>query len=151
MLEVPWQAPRDPELQQYLQPTEFCEPDHPEIQQVTAKVIEGTKTPKEAAIRIYLFVRDEIKFGMTEPKSSIEVLHDKVGYCWTKPNLQVAMLRAVKIPARYRAETYQPFALTLAMPEEFWEFVWEYSLSMGWLKFILMINGSVPMQQLIKI
>jgi len=32
MFEVPWEAPRDPELQQYLSPTELCEPDHPEIQ-----------------------------------------------------------------------------------------------------------------------
>ncbi|MCK4698093.1 MAG: transglutaminase family protein [Dehalococcoidia bacterium] len=125
MLEVPWQAPRDPELQQYLRPTEFCEPDHPEIQQVTAKVIEGTKTPKEAAIKIYLFIRDEIKYGMTEPKSSIEVLHDKVGFCWTKSNLQVAMLRAAKILARYRVEPFHPLGGAYILPEEFWEFVWE--------------------------
>jgi len=125
MLKVPWERPGVPELQQYLRPTEFCEPDHPEIQEVTAQVVGGAKTPKEAAVKIYLFVRDEIKFGMTEPRPSIEVLQSRLGWCCTKPNLQVAMLRAAGIPARYRAESFLPFGLSLAMPEESWEFIWE--------------------------
>ena len=131
MFEVPWEAPRDPELQQYLRPTELCEPDHPEIQKITAEVIEGAEMPKEAAIKIYLFVRDEIKFGMTEPRPSIEVLQSRLGWCCTKPNLQVAMLRAGEIPARYRAESFLPSALSLIMPEEFWEFIWEQELLHG--------------------
>lgn len=125
MLKVSWEAPKGPELKQYLKPTEFCEPDHPEIQKVTAEVIKGAKTPREAAIKIYLFVRDEIKFGMSELKSSIEVLRSKLGWCCTKPNLQVAMLRAAKIPARYRSEPFHPLGLALIMPEDFWESLWE--------------------------
>jgi len=131
MLEVPWKAPKDPELQQYLRPTEFCEPDHPEIQKITAEVIEGAETPREAAIKIYLFVRDEIEYGMTKIRSSTEVLQSKLGWCWTKPNLQVAMLRAAEIPARYRAESFVPSALSLVMPEESWESFWELEVIHG--------------------
>jgi hypothetical protein len=124
MLKILWERPGDPELQQYLSPTEFCEPDHPEIQEVTAEVIKEAKTPKEAAVKTHLFVRDEIKFHMTAPKPSIEVLQTKLGWCWTKANLQVAMLRAARIPARYRAEPFLPFFLALEVAEEFWEFIW---------------------------
>jgi hypothetical protein len=125
MLKVSWEAPRDPKLQQYLKPTEFCESNHLEVQKVTAEVIKGVKTPKEAAIKIYLFIRDEIKLHFEEPKPSIEVLRSEIGVCWNKSNLQVAMLRAAKIPARYRFETWLPQLIFVFIPEAFWETVYE--------------------------
>jgi len=130
MFKVSWEVPRHPELQQYLKPTEFCEPDHPEIQKFTAEVIKGDKTPKEAAMKIYLFVRDEIKlhFEGDNPwggQLSIEVLRSKLGECYDKSNLQVAMLRAAKIPARYRFETWLPQLPSVFIPEALWEPVYE--------------------------
>lgn len=125
MLKVSWEAPKDHELQQYLKPTEFCEPDHPEIQKVTAGVIKGTKTPKEAAMKIHLFVRDEITWQLERPKPSIEVLRSKLGICGNKSNLQVAMLRAAKIPARYRFETWLPQLIFVFIPEPLWEQTYE--------------------------
>lgn len=125
MLKVPWEAPKNPELQPYLKPTELCEPDHPEIPKITAEVVKGAKTPREAAIKIYFFVRDEIKFHFEHPKPSIDVLRSRRGPCFNKANLQVAMLRAAKIPARYRVETFLPQFIFVFIPEALWEMAYE--------------------------
>ncbi len=73
---------------------------------IKAKILELTnsqQTDKEKAISIFLFVRDEIKFGWSnkfyDSKAS-EVLADKVGYCNTKSTLLVALLRGAGIPAK---------------------------------------------------
>lgn len=125
MLKVSWEVPKDPELQQYLKPTEFCEPDHPEIQKATAEVIKGALTPMDAAVKIYLFVREEVKFHFERPEPSIEVLRGKRGFCWNKANLQVTMLRAARIPARYRAEPLLPQLFFVFIPEPHWELTYE--------------------------
>jgi len=125
MLEVSWEVPKDPELQQYLKPAEFCEPNHPEIQKTTTKVIKGALTPMEAAVKIYLFVRDEIKYRVERPEPLEEVLQSKQGFCWNKANLQVAMLRAAGIPARYRAEPFLPQLLFVFIPEAQWRPAYE--------------------------
>ena len=56
---------------------------------------------KDSALRIFYFVRDQIKFGIDYPdaKASRTLKHKK-GFCLTKTNLQIALLRAENIPAR---------------------------------------------------
>jgi hypothetical protein len=51
---------------------------------------------------IFHFVRDEIKFMMIyEENKASDTLAIRCGDCGTKTNLQVALLRAMNIPARY--------------------------------------------------
>ncbi len=50
-------------LEEYLVPTEICDCDNPEVKQKAHELIEGTKTPKEAALNIFTFVRDSILFA----------------------------------------------------------------------------------------
>ena len=91
-------------LDKYLISTEVCDCDNPEIKQKAGELIEGTKTPKEAAVRIFKYVRDTILFAGDKlyPVKASETLKKGTGFCVPKTNLQIALLRAVNIPARYR-------------------------------------------------
>jgi len=91
-------------LEEYLIPTEICDCNNPEVKQKASELIEGSKTPKEAAIKIFKFVRDSIIFAgdILYPVKASETLKKGTGFCAPKTNLQIALLRAVKIPARYR-------------------------------------------------
>jgi len=90
-------------LEEYLIPTELCDCDNPEVKQKANELIEGTKTLKEAALNIFKFVRDRILFAGDKlyPVKASETLKKGTGFCVPKTNLQIALLRAVNIPARY--------------------------------------------------
>ena len=96
-------------MSKYLRPTKLCDSKNPlivgkaiELKSEERKILGREPTKKEMAMKIYLFVRDEIKFGsdLFSRKAS-ETLMRRVGQCIHKTNLQVALCRAVKIPARY--------------------------------------------------
>lgn len=91
-----------PDFEQYLVPTELCDCSNPVIVNKANELIGQSVAPKEAAKKIFRFVRDEIPFEATraEEKAS-ETLQRGSGFCITKSNLQVALLRAIGIPARY--------------------------------------------------
>lgn len=99
--DLPWQAPVG--MTEYLQATPLCNFDHPTIQAKAAALVVGAQTPQQAAMRIFTFVRDQIKFGLVYPmdETALMTLERGVGQCSAKTNLQVALLRAVRIPARY--------------------------------------------------
>jgi len=95
-----WQAPE--EMDEYLKPTELCDCDNVELQRKAKEIIKDAGTPKEAALKIFYFVRDEIPWMLDawDVKAS-RTLKKGEGICSNKVNLQVALLRAVSIPARY--------------------------------------------------
>lgn len=65
-------------------------------------MIGQVSTPKDAAIKIFDFVRDEIQFEVNRAdERASETLQRGSGFCITKTNLQIALLRAIGIPARY--------------------------------------------------
>ena len=88
-------------MEDYLKPTEFCDCDNREIVAKAKELTKNDKTPKEMALKIFHFVRDQISFMMCENDKASETLKKRYGDCGTKTNLQVALLRAVNIPARY--------------------------------------------------
>ena len=94
-----WQPPKG--MDEYLKATELCDCNNVELQRTAKEIVKDTQTPKEAALKIFYCVRDQIKFGMdyADVKAS-QTLKKGLGYCFTKPNLQIALLRAVRIPAR---------------------------------------------------
>ena len=94
-----WQPPKG--MDEYLKPTELCDCDNVELQQKAKEIIKGSETPKEAALRIFYFVREEIPFSMdyADAKAS-RTLKKGTGFCFTKTNLHIALLRAIGIPAR---------------------------------------------------
>jgi hypothetical protein len=86
---------------EYLKPTEFCDSDNEEVKEKARELVKDAATHKEAALSIFHFVRDSIRFGLdfTDFKAS-HALKTRLGFCIQKPNLQIALLRAVGIPAR---------------------------------------------------
>ena len=60
-----WQPPEG--MDEYLKPTKLCDHDNDELQRKAERIIKGAEIPKEAALRIFCFVRDEIRFGMDYP------------------------------------------------------------------------------------
>ena len=89
-------------LEEYLKPTELCDCGNPEIINKSNELIGQDSKPKDAAIKIFNFIRDEIPFeaNKADEKAS-DTLQRGSGFCVTKSNLQIALLRAIGIPARY--------------------------------------------------
>lgn len=76
---------------------------HAAITHQVARLVEGHQTPRERAVAIHDFVRDEVRFGFAPhfyAMSAAEVLSAGVGYGNTKSTLFIAMLRAAGIEAR---------------------------------------------------
>lgn len=90
-------------MDEFLKPTELCDSVSEEIKRKAQELVKDAPTPKEAAIKIFYFVRDEIAYGLdfVAVKAS-RTLKIRLGTCENKAKLQIALLRAVGIPARYR-------------------------------------------------
>jgi len=89
-------------LDDYLKPTKMCDSDN-QIVIRKAQVLTGSApTEKEKAKAIFYFIRDEIEF-LIDPyfKTASNTLKKAHGFCVSKSNLQIALLRAINIPARY--------------------------------------------------
>lgn len=91
-------------LKEYLEPTYYADSDSEYLRNCTLDVVKGAKTPREAAVKIYHFARDEILFatGGDVGKKASQTLKTKKGPSLLKGSLMIAMLRAAGIPARYR-------------------------------------------------
>jgi len=88
-------------VDEYLKLTKLCDHDNEKLREKAREIIKGAVTPKETALKIFYFVRDEILFGIDYPDTKAShTLKKGVGFCITKTNLQIALLRAVGIPAR---------------------------------------------------
>ncbi|MFX0004308.1 MAG: transglutaminase family protein [Promethearchaeota archaeon] len=81
--------------------TKFCDCDNQKIITKAKELTKNDKTPRDAALSIFYFVRDQIPFMGGPVVKASETLEIGNGFCITKSNLQVALLRAVNIPARY--------------------------------------------------
>jgi len=81
------------DLQQYLKPTNMVNSDSEPISQAVCEITKGTETKGEEAIRIFHFVRDEIKFAFTKgfdiAKASY-TLQQKEGHCNPKTTLFIS-------------------------------------------------------------
>ncbi len=90
-------------VREYLTATELCDSDDPWLRSLAAEVTQGVGTPTEKALRIFEYVRDHVRFSLAFSRSrASQTLKRGYGECGTKTNAQVALLRAVGIPARYR-------------------------------------------------
>jgi Transglutaminase-like superfamily len=89
-------------MQEYLEPTELCDCENVKLKERASEIVMGADTPREASQRIFRFVRDTIPFNATldiYQKASQTLRKRVVDYC-NKINVQVALLRAVGVPAR---------------------------------------------------
>jgi transglutaminase-like putative cysteine protease len=90
----------------YLSPTTFIDCDNAEIKESAGKLTEGLEEDISRAVRLFYFVRDQIRYNPFVPrflpehfKASI-TLSKGEGFCVQKAVLLAALARAVSIPAR---------------------------------------------------
>jgi len=102
-------------LEDCLKPTTMCDASHPTIILKAQRLTNNTSSEKEKAMLIFTYIRDEIEFFM-DPyfETASNTLKTTQGFCVSKSNLQIAMLRAIKIPALYhvvhlKRECIDPF------------------------------------------
>lgn len=90
------------DLNEFVKATKYCDADSAEVKSKAEQITIDADSPRKAALDIFKFVRDNYKFGFTpvDQKAS-ETLKGTLGWCVTKTNLQIALLRAIGIPARY--------------------------------------------------
>ena len=94
-----WQRPEG--MDEYLKATKLCDCDKVNLKEKAKQIIDSAEIQKEAALKIFYFVRDVILFGGDHPDvKASHTLRKGKGLCITKTNLQMALLRAVGIPAR---------------------------------------------------
>jgi transglutaminase-like putative cysteine protease len=75
----------------------------PAIAELAETLVRGRATPRERAVAIHDYVRDQIRFGFAPhfyAMSAADVLAAGIGYCNTKSTLFMALLRAAGLEAR---------------------------------------------------
>lgn len=138
------EIPEKAELE-FLEASELCDLDHPTVKSTAAKITEKAETQKDAAIKIFYFVRDEIPLAIVHPwMTASETLKLGKGSCLTKATLQTALLRAVRIPARFRIIEFKgndpdewrgvlPSLATSMMPERWPHYFTEVYVDDRWI------------------
>ncbi|MFO7798093.1 MAG: transglutaminase-like domain-containing protein [Promethearchaeati archaeon] len=91
----------DIDFKEYLKPTNYCDHNNKKIIAKVNELNKNDDSPKEKALSIFYFVRDKVKFMLNDFIKASEVLKRGNGDCGGKSNLQVALLRAASIPARF--------------------------------------------------
>lgn len=94
-------------MMKYLKQTPLLDFDHKSIQQLITNRKWQELNEKQKIQQIYLFVRDDIKFGYncTDELKASDILNDGIGQCNTKATLLMAILRAVGIQCRLHGFT----------------------------------------------
>jgi transglutaminase-like putative cysteine protease len=96
----------EPGLGVFLAPAEYVDSDHPDVQRFATDAAAGAASVREQASRLYLAVRDGIRYNPYVDFRSLEifrassVLHAGHGYCVGKAALFAAACRVIGIPAR---------------------------------------------------
>ncbi|GEM_PF-664163 len=91
--------------QQHLSETSYLNFSHPTVQIAITDATRNASSPKEKAIAIHDYVRDEIVFGFSSDfydMSASDVLAEGRGFCNNQSTVFAAMLRGAGIPARHR-------------------------------------------------
>ncbi len=105
---------------EFLTGTKYCDIENGDIKRKTKQILSSQESSDlDSAVRIFNWVRDQVKyaFDFWNVKAS-ETMRKMSGMCANKANLQVAMLRAVGIPAGYGIFRIRKEALRTVANEE---------------------------------
>ena len=81
----------------------YADDEHPSIQEVAKRLTGDVESDRAGLERLFLFVRDDIKFGFTNRWNDLtasEVLTAGVGHCTTKATLLHSLCRASGLHSR---------------------------------------------------
>lgn len=93
-------------MNEYLAPTRVIDSDTPQVAEKAAEICRETEDPVERARRIFLFVRDQIRYDMYVDTMTFEeyrasrTLERGRGFCIQKAVLLCALGRAAGVPSR---------------------------------------------------
>lgn len=93
-------------MREYLEPTSIIDSDHPLVKDYALRAADGAKDPVEKAIKLYLAVRDGIRydpyapFWLPEHYRASSVIGRGRGFCVPKASLLCALGRVFAIPSR---------------------------------------------------
>ena len=96
------------DIDRYLTATFFIDCEHAAIKEKSRELTENIEGAKEKSIRLFYFVRDEIRYNIYTPRpddsdfKASHVLTIGEGYCVQKAVLLVGLARAARIGARLR-------------------------------------------------
>jgi transglutaminase-like putative cysteine protease len=142
---MPWKISNKEGLSNFLRASELCNCDHPSLKATAKRITREAYNPKDAAIRIFYFVRDKIPLSFIDPwKTASDTLRMGKGSCLTKATLQVALSRSVGIPARFRIMEFKgndpeewegilPRFAVSRMPERFLHYFAEEYIEDRWI------------------
>ncbi|TFF84174.1 MAG: transglutaminase domain-containing protein [Promethearchaeota archaeon] len=105
------------ELNTFLIATKYCDFTHHLVIKKAKKLTKDDENPKDKALNIFYFVRDQIKFMIDDFIKASETLKQGKGDCGIKTNLQVALLRAINIPARFHVAALSKESLKGVVPD----------------------------------
>lgn len=134
---VPWHAPHG--LEEYLAATELCDAMHPTVRTIAGHLVTGTRTPTQAAMRIFEHARDHVVFGFDYPLdcTASHTLSKGFGQGILSTNAQVALLRAAGIPARFHVTRMDVTALQGLIPTSVYRTlparIWGHAWCEAWL------------------
>lgn len=81
----------------------MCNHDNPWLLKLAEEIVSGAITPVEQASRIFSYIRDRVRFSIAYSRSTAtQTIERGYGDCLSKTNAQVALLRSMDIPARFR-------------------------------------------------
>jgi len=112
-------------LKLYLMPTYTIDSTHPAITKLAAKLTGDLQEPREKAITLFKYVRDNIDYSMyefSEDEESLRasnVLLKGKGWCVQKAILLTALGRAAGIPSRLVVASI----INYRAPKEVWEYM----------------------------
>jgi len=92
------------DLTLYLEATKFIDCEHKSVQRLSAELAAGLSNDRDKAVKLFYFVRDEIRYNMYSFSSDVEtfrssyVLKKGEGWCVQKAVLLAALCRAAGIP-----------------------------------------------------
>lgn len=107
----------------YLKPTAIIDSDHPTIINFAQMAVGSSRSPVDQAVKIYLAVRDGIRydpycpFYRSEHYRASNVLKIERGYCVCKASLLCALGRSLGIPSRVGFATVRNHLATKQMLE----------------------------------
>lgn len=140
-IRLPWASPQG--MEKYLRSTELCDSANEDVKKKALDLARGTTTQRQAAVKIFYYVRDGILFALDDLDAKASAtLKRGHGSSASKTNLQVALLRAAGIPARYHrsivSKRYmEGIVSSLAykrLPDDLWWHCWcECNLAGEWI------------------
>ncbi|MHA1829447.1 MAG: transglutaminase-like domain-containing protein [Candidatus Heimdallarchaeaceae archaeon] len=105
-------------LEDFLQPTRSCDFNNPIIQNKVIEIVKGAEDKRDEALRIFYWIRDNIKFGISNIDArASRTLKKGYGECGNKTSLHIALLRSAGIPARMRVSLAQRDPLQPLIPK----------------------------------